>query len=106
MATSSPILTPETVKAPQIIVPIHAAPMTPEKAAKGERTVTMVFDKPVHLTLDTNKSVFYPVGPQEVPVRYSDHWYLKAHGVKRYAKPIAVSEQQGSQKRGGQQRGK
>lgn len=75
---------------PRIIAPVGSAPMTPEEAAKGETTVTMEFPTHVHLTLDTNKSVFYPQGTHEVPERYSDHFYLKAHRVKLYARPNAA----------------
>ncbi len=80
-------------EAPPIVVPVHAAPKTPEEAAKGHSTTTMVFDKPVHLTISTNDSVFYPVGVHEVPNHLVKHWYLKAHGARIYAKPISFSEQ-------------
>lgn len=78
----------EIVKAPNIIVPINQPPATPEEAAKGEDTVTMVFDVPVRLTVDTNQQIHYPKGVHEVPRHLSNHWYLKAHGVRLYAKPV------------------
>lgn len=75
--------------APKIIVPVSAAPMTPEEAAKGTQTVTMEFPNSVHLTIDTNQTVFYPQGVNEVPEHLADHWYLKAHQARRYYKPSA-----------------
>jgi len=86
------ILSSDLIKPPQIVVPIHAAPKTPDQAAKGHKTTTMVFDKGVHLTVDTNDSVFFPAGTHEVPNHLVGHWYLKAHGARPYAKPIAVGE--------------
>jgi len=82
----------EQVKAPQIIVPVNAPPMEPEQAAKGERTVLMIFDTPVHLTVEANKSIFYPKGVHPVPARYADHWYLKAHGARRAPLSVNVGE--------------
>jgi hypothetical protein len=75
-----------------VIVPSSAPALTPEEAAKGHNTVTMVFDVPVLLTLGTNQKVHYPKGVHEVPVEHADHWYLKAHGARQYAKPISVGE--------------
>lgn len=80
----------ELIKAPKIIVPINATPATPEEAAKGEDTVTMVFDNDVLLTVDTNQRIHYPKGVHEVPRHLSNHWYLKAHGVRLYAKPYSA----------------
>lgn len=86
MATSTII----TNEAPKIIPPVGTAPATPAEAAKGESTVTMEFPNDVHLTIGTNQSIFYPRGTHEVPKRYADHWYLEAHGARRYLKPNAV----------------
>ena len=80
-------------KAPVIIAPIHAAPRTPAEAAEGHRTVTMEFPKEVHLTVSNNSSVFYPAGIHEVPDHLADHWYLKAHQVRPYYKPVQVGAQ-------------
>jgi hypothetical protein len=80
----------EQVKYPQIVVPFNTAPLTPETLAKGEKTTTMIFDKPVHLTIESNRSVEFPAGVHEVPTRLADHWYLKAHNVRPYAKPVNV----------------
>lgn len=82
----------EIIKAPQIIAPINAAPATPEEAAKGEDTVTMVFDNPVMLTVSVNHKIHYTKGVHEVPRHLADHWYLKAHGVKPYAKPVSAGQ--------------
>ena len=80
-------------KAPVIVAPIHAAPMTPAEAAKGHNTITMEFPKAVHLTVSTNPSVFYPAGIHEVPDHLADHWYLKAHQVRPYYKPVQIAAQ-------------
>ncbi|MFP5276973.1 MAG: hypothetical protein ACLGPM_07650 [Acidobacteriota bacterium] len=74
----------EIVKPPQIVVPVNLPAMTPEEAAKGERTVPMIFDGPVHLTVEANRSIHFPRGIHPVAVRYSNHWYLKAHNVREY----------------------
>lgn len=86
----------EIVKPPQIIIPVNAPAMTPEEAAKGERTVPMIFDAPVHLTVEANRSIHFPRGIHPVPARYADHWYLKAHNVREYREyvPGAQAEKQ------------
>lgn len=73
-----------------IIAPTNIMAMSPDEASKGHDTVTMVFDLPVKLTLQTNKIVFYPKGVHEVPRELADHWYLKAHGVQIYNRPISA----------------
>lgn len=80
-------------KAPVIIAPIHAAPMTPAEAAKGHNTTTMEFPKEVHLTVAPNSSIFYPKGIHEVPDHLADHWYLKAYQVRPYYKPVQIAAQ-------------
>jgi hypothetical protein len=80
-------------KAPLIVAPLHAAPRTPAEAAEGHATVTMEFPKAVHLTVSTNHSVFYPAGIHEVPDHLADHWYLKAHQVRPYYKPVQIAAQ-------------
>jgi hypothetical protein len=77
-----------------VIVPVNATPQAPEEAAKGNSTVTMVFDKTVHLTVAPNRSIMFHPGTHEVPEQYADHWYLKAHGARIYARPVAVGEAQ------------
>ena len=79
-------------KAPLIVAPLHAAPRTPAEAAEGHATVTMEFPKAVHLTVSTNHSVFYPAGIHEVPDHLADHWYLKAHQVRPYYKPVQIAQ--------------
>jgi hypothetical protein len=79
----------ETPGVKDVIVPTNIVPMTPEEAAKGFDTVTMIFDVPVKLTLQTNEIVFFTKGIHEVPRHYSDHWYLKAHGVRIHARSVA-----------------
>lgn len=91
-------------RAPIIVAPIHAAPSSPQDAAKGHRTVTMEFPKPVHLTVSTNHSIFYPAGVQEVPEPYADHWYLKAHQVRPYYKPVQIGQQASAPPQSGRQR--
>ena len=80
-------------KAPLIVAPLHAAPRTPAEAAEDHATVTMEFPKAVHLTVSTNHSVFYPAGIHEVPDHLADHWYLKAHQVRPYYKPVQIAAQ-------------
>lgn len=72
--------------------PVATAAQTPEQFAKGRRTATMIFDKPVTLTIQHGEKVHYPAGVHEVPVEHKDHWYLKAHNVREYAKPVAIPE--------------
>jgi hypothetical protein len=80
-------------KAPIIIAPIHAAPKTPAEAAQGHSTVTMEFPNEVHLSVSANHSIFYPKGIHEVPDHLADHWYLKAHQVRPYYKPVQIAAQ-------------
>ncbi len=56
--------------------------------SSGEDTVTMVFPRDVHLTQDNGARVLFKAGTREVPASLVSHWYLEAHGVKRYA-PVA-----------------
>jgi hypothetical protein len=55
---------------------------------EGGETVTMVFKRPVTLTLDTGRRVKFEAGPQEVPAKLSTHWYLKACGATLYAPAV------------------
>lgn len=71
------------------VVPFAAAAdggQVESAAAKfaGEETVTMVFPRAVQLTLDNHQVVKFSPGPQQVPVRLKDHWYLKANKVITY----------------------
>lgn len=77
---------------PTIIAPVGSAPLTPEQGAEGHDTVTMVFESPVLLTIKWGMQVAYPKGPHEVPVEWSDHDYLRAHGVRKYARPVSFAE--------------
>jgi hypothetical protein len=98
-----------TVEKVGVIPPPTATPaLTPEAFAKGHDTVTMVFEKPVLLTIKHGMKVAYPKGVHEVPREHSDHWYLRAHGVTEYNKPIAVGapRPQRGQDRGGARGGK
>jgi hypothetical protein len=91
-----------------VIAPPTATPaLTPEAFAKGPSTVTMIFEKPVLLTIQHGLKVAYPKGVHEVPQKHSDHWYLRAHGVIEYNKPIAATapQQQRSQSRGANRNG-
>jgi hypothetical protein len=99
---------------PVIIAPFHTTPKTPEQAAEGYSTVTMEFPNPVHLTIATNDTVFYPKGVHEVPEHLADHWYLEAHDARRYYKPVAApkavvqpqtSQQQQNRQQNNQQNG-
>jgi hypothetical protein len=90
-------------KAPLIVAPLHAAPRTPAEAAEGHTTVTMEFPKAVHLTVSTNHSVFYPAGIHEVPDHLADHWYLKAHQVRPYYKPVQMARSPAQAQQNGRQ---
>ena len=70
--------------------PVSVPAKTPEEAAKGESTVTMVFPNPVVLTVDHGNQIAYPKGTHEVPRRLADHWYLAAHGARLYNAPVAA----------------
>lgn len=77
-------------RAVPIVAPVHMTPLTPAEVAEGHSTITMQFPNPVHLTIATNTSVYYPAGVHEVPDHLADHWYLKAHGAQRYYRPVNV----------------
>lgn len=64
---------------------VPGAPTQSMQAAE-EGTVTMIFKKPVRLTLDDNSQVHFPAGASEVPESLADHWYLRAHGVRAHKK--------------------
>ena len=58
---------------------------TPEEAtAPGEKTVTMIFPKPVMVMTNDYLRVCFDQGPQEVPEHLVGHPYLKSNGVKKY----------------------
>jgi hypothetical protein len=75
---------------PTITAPINSPSKTPEEAAKGHSTTTMIFDNDVHLTVGTNNTIFYPKGVHEVPDHLAGHWYLAAHNVRTYAKRVNI----------------
>jgi hypothetical protein len=77
----------------KITVPVEIKGKTPAEAAVGEDTVLMEFETRVHLTIGTNNSIVFTPGVHPVPTRYADHWYLKAHGVKRYKVPTTIRRQ-------------
>jgi hypothetical protein len=54
---------------------------TPAEVAAGLKTVTMVFTRPVELSLTHWETVLYPAGTHEVPEVLSTHWYLLACGA-------------------------
>lgn len=72
--------------------PMQAVPLDPEEAAAGHSTVTMVFDKPVLLTVAHGHQIKFPAGTHEVPKHLSEHWYLKAHGVRPYHRPFSGAQ--------------
>jgi hypothetical protein len=69
----------------QPIAPLPTVPPLAVEAFPKSKTVTMVFPKPVTLTLSDQTQVRFKEGPQEVPVELKDHWYLKANKVVAYA---------------------
>lgn len=79
------------IEYPRIIAPLAGIAATPEEAAKGHRTVTMVFDHPVLLTVDWHHKIQYPKGVHEVPEHLADHYYLVNNNVRPYNRPMAVS---------------
>jgi hypothetical protein len=50
---------------------------------EDEPTVMMIFPAKLILTLDDHSQVEIPAGPQAIPQRLADHWYLANCGVKR-----------------------
>lgn len=64
------------------------APLTGVEAirARAEKTVTMIFPRPVLLTLNDHSRISFPAGTQEVPESLANHQYLKRSGVKPYKK--------------------
>lgn len=60
--------------------------MNIEQAAepKPENTVTMIFPHRIVLTMAHGTSHEFLAGVHEVKASLADHWYLKAHGVKKY----------------------
>jgi hypothetical protein len=75
----------EQDKQPQTNFPAaHVEPPIPvQQAAKGKKTVTMVFKRPVRLT--TREGVIdFPEGVVEVPEDLADHDYLRLSGATRH----------------------
>jgi hypothetical protein len=54
----------------------------------GEPTVTMVFPKPVLLTLPGYRRVQFKAGVNQVPQSLADHEYLKLSGATRHQGPV------------------
>jgi hypothetical protein len=78
----------------QIKAPVQLHAMTPEEAAVGYETVTMVFEKPVILIVGNwDGKVAYPIGTHEVPRAWKDHWYLKAHGAYIKTERVVVGKE-------------
>ena len=65
--------------------------LQPEQIIDAQETVSMEFPQPCKLTLDSGHTVLYPAGVHEVPVQLADHFYLKAHGVKRIQQPLEAA---------------
>jgi hypothetical protein len=77
----------------QMKVPVNHPVMTPQEAAQGHDTVTMIFEKPVTLIIGNwDGRVAYPVGTHEVPRVWKDHWYLKAHGARLQNQSVTVGK--------------
>jgi hypothetical protein len=74
----------EEVK-PTSITPVVGKPPLAVEMFPDDETVTMVFPQPVNVMLPNYKQVRFEAGPQEVPVRLADNWYLKANRVVPYA---------------------
>jgi hypothetical protein len=52
------------------------------EVAADHKTVTMIFPRPVELTLTHGETILYPAGTHEVPeALVASHWYLKASGA-------------------------
>lgn len=60
-----------------------AAPTALKTGDFSGAKIKMIFPKKVRILVDGHRFVDFPAGVQEVPEGLSDHWYLKAHGVKR-----------------------
>lgn len=58
-----------------------------EAKAAGEKTVPLVFPRPVNLTVEFGRVIAFAKGINEVPENLVNHWYLKAHGVHP---PLAI----------------
>lgn len=43
----------------------------------------MIFPKKVKILVDGHRFIEFPAGVQDVPNGLTEHWYLKAHGVKK-----------------------
>jgi hypothetical protein len=67
---------------PQELRPLNGHTIGPEEAAVGHETVTMIFDKPVRLTLEHGPAIAFPAGVHQVPLHLADHWYLKVNGAR------------------------
>jgi hypothetical protein len=76
----------------QRALPVHGTLPPQEAFCPGDSAVIMVFTRRVVLSIDgTNKKILYEPGVHNVPVRLSDHWYLRAHGVTLHAMPEGVA---------------
>jgi hypothetical protein len=56
------------------------------------KTVTMIL--PARVDLHDDKSIKHSFGPGicEVPVEFSDHWFMKAHGAQKYDPAAKAAE--------------
>lgn len=52
----------------------------------GQPTETIIVAQPFQLRLDDNRLISVPVGVQEAPAGFAEHFYAKAHGVMVYAR--------------------
>ena len=56
--------------------------LTPEQAVQpGEKTVLMMFPRPVRLQIENGVHIQFKTGPNDVPERFRNHRYLKSNGV-------------------------
>lgn len=81
----------QAIEYPRIVAPVAGPSLTPEQAAKGHKTVTMVFDHDVLLTVDWHTKIAFTKGVHEVPEHLADHFFLRNHNVRRYNTQVAVS---------------
>lgn len=56
----------------------------PREVKFSGKTVTMIFKRKVHLTIEHGQFIKFREGIQEVPEEVADHYYLKDSGASRY----------------------
>jgi hypothetical protein len=65
------------------IKPVVGHEMTPTQAAAGQKTVKMIFPRPLRLSISQTETINFRAGTHEVPEIYADHWYLAAGDAMR-----------------------